>query len=256
MTRALALVLVAAAACGDNGAAPPDELPPDAPGAPDAPDAPDAGCIGADCALPPCRFDYVEGHGDLYVSWDDAAGLSLGLRAALEPGAGERVYDSSEVCVHIPRASFDEIAGAGGRPAGAGWDPIGVPAGRAFWFLSEVPIDGAPWFGLASDDTDAGGVPVGVFEDRLALALTVERPAGAQFSIWASVDDPEAPPFLIATAIGRAELSLITSSHAHVNWGFTHAGAYVATAIASGKLAGTGETRTSPPVIVRFVVEE
>lgn len=245
--KAAVLLALAAAACGDNlAAAPGDPPPPDAPG--------DSACTGAACQLPPCRFHYREAHGDIYISWDDAAGLSLGLRSALD-GTTERVHAPAEVCIHVPKAAYDEIAGLGGRPPSAGWDPIGVPAGQAFWYLSEIPIDGAPWFGLASDDTELGGVPIGVFEDELALSFTVERPAGAQFSIWGTVDDPEAPPFLVATAIDRAALSLITASHVHVSWGFTHAGEYTATAIASGVIAATGETRTSPPALFRFVVE-
>lgn len=248
MKTAVLLAFVGAAACGDNFDARPGD---DAPPPPDAPG--DSGCTGAACQLPPCRFHYIEGHGDIYISWDDAAGLSLGLRSALE-GAGERVYASAEVCIHIPKAAYDRIAEFGGRPPSAGWDPIGVPAGQAFWHLDENPIAGSPWFGLASDDTELGGVPIGVFEDQLALSFTVERPPEAQFSIWGTIEDPDAPPFLVATAIDRSALSLITGSHVHVNWAFSRAGDYVATVIASGVLA-TGEARTSPPAIFRFVVE-
>ncbi|MGN6107627.1 MAG: choice-of-anchor M domain-containing protein [Kofleriaceae bacterium] len=210
---------------------------------------------GTACAPEPCTYRYTEGHGDMYASWDESEGLRLGLRSALEPGSGELVYDPWKVCIVVPRSTYEEIVSWGGRPPGAGWDPIGVPAGQSFWYLSELAIDGTPWFGLASDPSAVGGVPGGVFGQTLALSLEVDPPAGAQLSVWSSVSDPEAPPFEISTAIGLSTMDMITGSHAHLNWAFTRPGEYFVRAVVSGTLVAGGE-RASPPAVYRFIVEE
>jgi surface-anchored protein len=132
---------------------------------------------------------------------------------------------------------------------------VGVGAGEPFWYLSETPIDGAPWFGIASDLSPAGGIPIGVFGEYLTLALSIAPPPGAALSAWASVDDPEAPPFLFSTAIHRHQAQVVTGSHAHLSWAFTRAGTYLVDATITGTRNGSGEKVSSRPVTYRFIVE-
>ncbi len=209
---------------------------------------------GTQCEPTPCRFRYTAGHGDMYASWDPATGLAMSLRSELEPGMGERAYAPSEVCIDVPRSTYDEVVNLGGRPSGAGWDPIGVAEGEAFWFLSETPIDGTPWFGIASDLSPAGGVPIGVLDDYLTLSLAVTPPADAALSVWGSVSDPEAPPFLFSTAHRLLETQIITGSHGHVSWAFTRPGEYRVEAVIEGTRLDTGASVSSLPVTYRFVV--
>lgn len=210
---------------------------------------------GASCELAPCRYQYTAGHGDMYTSWDATSGLVMALRSELEPGMGERAYPPLDVCIHVPHSTYEEIVSFGGRPPGAGWDPVGVAAGEPFWYLSETPIDGTPWFGIASDQSPAGGIPIGVFEQFMTLTLQVAGPTGAALSLWGSVDDPESPPFLFSTAIGLEEAEVITGSHAHMSWAFTRAGTYLVEATITGTRVDTREKVTSQPATYRFIVD-
>ena len=209
---------------------------------------------GTTCRPALCEYDYLQGHGDMYTTWTAERGLAMALRSELEPGKGELAYDPFEVCIHVPRSTYDEIVGFGGRPAGPGWDPVGVAEGQPFWYLPELPIEGTPWFGIASDVSPAGGVPVGVFGESLTLTIRVTPPADAAFSAWGSVDDPEAPPFVFSTTAGLDTSELFTSSHRHLSWAFTRPGEYLVEASIAGELADSGERRASAPVTYRFIV--
>lgn len=253
--RAIAIAAALAAAlagCSDGAPDPPvpDTAPPDA--------AAVDGCAGPRCALPPCVHHYREGHGDLYTSWTAGGGLALTLRAALEPDGVERAYAPLDVCIHVPRRAYDEVVALGGRPRGAGWDPIGVPAGAAFWLLPEQPLDGIPWLGVASDESAAGGVPAGTLETTLTVSVEVDPPppAGGAFAAWGAVDDPDHPPFLFSTQTGAAAAGFIASSHAHLSWSFGAPGEYLVRARVAGVVAATGAPVASPPATYRFVVEE
>lgn len=210
---------------------------------------------GTSCAPAPCRYDYANGHGDMYTSWDATNGFTMALRSELEPGLGERAYAPFDVCIHVPHATYDDVVSIGGRPPGPGWDPVGVAEGVPFWYLSEVAIEGTPWFGVASDPSPAGGVPIGIFTESLTLKLSVSGPPDSAFSVWSSVSDPEAPPFLFSTSTSRSEAHVFTGSHAHLTWAFTKAGIYLVEATIRGTHADTGETESSAPATYRFIVE-
>lgn len=205
------------------------------------------------CRLPACRVRYAQGHGDLYVSYRAADGLDTALRSALGPGDGEQLYPPHEVCIDVPRASYDEVVELGGRPPGAAWDPIGAAEGAPFWYLPEVAIEGRPWFGLASDPGALGGVSPDDFEPELSLEMRVEGPSEGQLSAWVAgaVDDVD---FRLSTSADRRTTALITGSHAHLNWGFTRPGEYLVEVTVSGTLRATGARLTSPPRWLRFVV--
>jgi surface-anchored protein len=209
---------------------------------------------GSSCQLAPCKYRYQEGHGDLYVSWDPDDGLTTAIRSALEGSATERLYATHEVCIDVPRASYLETVELGGRPPGEVWDLIGVAEGAPFWYLPEVAIEARPWFGLASDPGDLGGVPIDSLEPALSLAVQVEGPPGGELSVWVS-GGPDEIDFRLSTFADRATTSLITSSHGHFSWGFSRAGEYLVTVEVSGVRRDTGARVSSPPSVVRFVVE-
>ncbi len=211
--------------------------------------------VGSGCQLSACSFRYREGHGDLYVSWTEQAGLTTALRAELVPDTGEKLYPTSDVCIEVPHASYAELIDLGGRPPTEDWDPIGVAAGEPFWYLPEIALEGRPWFGLASDPGELGGVPVERFAPELTLSVEVQPPPGAHLSMWVSGPVGDAQ-FLLSTVTGQRQTVLITGSHAHVNWGFTEPGEYLVSTTVSGTLTGSGQTVTSPTNLLRFIVNE
>jgi surface-anchored protein len=209
---------------------------------------------GSSCQLQPCKYRYKQGHGDLYVSWAPSDGMTTAIRSALEGNETERLYPTYEVCIDVPRASYLETVDFGGRPPGVVWDQLGVVEGAPFWYLPEVAIEARPWFGLASDPGELGGVPVDALEPTLSLAVQVEGPPGGELSMWVS-GGPDEIDFRLSTFASRATTSLITSSHAHFSWGFSLAGEYLVTVQVSGVRRDTGANVSSPPSLVRFVVE-
>lgn len=211
--------------------------------------------VGGGCQLSACSFRYREGHGDLYVSWTEQAGLTTALRAELVADTGEKLYATSDVCIDVPRASYEELIDLGGRPPTEDWDPIGVAAGEPFWYLPEIAVEGRPWFGLASDPGELGGVPVDRFAPELTLSVEVQPPPGAHLSMWVSGPVGDAH-FLLSTVTGQRQTTLITGSHAHVNWGFTEPGTYLVSTTVSGTLTATGQPLTSPTNLLRFIVHE
>lgn len=210
---------------------------------------------GGGCLLSSCRYHYREGHGDLYVSWSEQDDLSIALRSALEPGAGEQLYASNDVCIEVPLASYRELEELGGRPSGAEWDPIGVAEGTPFWYLPEQAMEGRPWFGLASEPSALGGVPLDRLGPTLSLDVQVRPPLGGNLSMW-TAGGPGEVDFRLSTATGAARTSIITGSHAHVNWGFTAPGEYLVDATVSGTRTDNGQTVTAASRLFRFVVHE
>jgi surface-anchored protein len=200
---------------------------------------------------PNCPFVYREGHGDLFVDYQTNGGLSLALRSELEPGAGELLYDPTLVCIVVPASTHEQTVGFGGRPGGAAWDALGVGAGAPFWFLPQVAIAGVPWFGIAPE-----GVSAALFDpDVLTLELReAKAPPGGEFSAWSSNTFGQ-PTFAFSTAAAVSASPRIAGSHDHLSWGFTAAGEYELTFVATAHLAATGERLESPPVTFRFLVE-
>jgi surface-anchored protein len=210
---------------------------------------------GGGCLLSSCRYHYREGHGDLYVSWSEQDGLSTALRSELEPGTGEQLYATNDVCIDVPLVSYRELEELGGRPPGAEWDPIGVAEGEPFWYLPEVAMEGRPWFGLASEPSALGGVPIARFGPTLTLDVQVRPPPGGHLSMWTSGPVGDAY-FQLSTVTGAARATLITGSHAHVSWGFTAPGEYLVDATVSGTRTDNGQTVTSASRLLRFVVHD
>jgi surface-anchored protein len=205
---------------------------------------------GRTCTLLPCLYEYEEGHGDIFVDDVEQEGLSLHVRSELESGEGELLYEPIQVCVHVPRAQYDTIVELGGRPSGAAWDFIGVAAGVPFWHLPQTHEPEVPFFGIAPES-----VPAGLF-DTNHVTVTLERfegPPGAHFSSWTTGAFGSPSP-VFSTATDVLSSGRLAGSHAHMSWGFTEAGEYLATFSASGTRTSDGKHLQSPAKTFRFVV--
>ncbi len=210
--------------------------------------------VGNACALPVCKYQYDEGHGDMYATMVGDE-IQMGVRSAFNGAGPEQLYPATEVCINVPRLGFDEIVSFGGRPAASSWDPIGVAAGEGFWYLPEQALTGMPWFGIASEVSALGGIPIADFGPTLTITIDVDGPEGGSLSAWGAVQDElTPPPFIFSTTTGLLQAEVITSSHAHYNWGFSKAGEYVVETRIAGTRTSTGQRVTSAPVFYRFIV--
>ena len=196
-----------------------------------------------------CRFIYRSGHGDLYIRAATDGGLEVLLRTEVVAGEGEALSPPQSVCVMVPRRTFIASQQAGGRPAGPMWDPVGVGAGVPFWFLPQSPLDGVPWFGLATE-----GVPRAfLVGDAVHLVATgTESPQGGQWSAWEN-DSFGRPTFLLSTATGLREFERPVGIHQHLNWSFSAPGEWRVAIEATGQRLN-GEFLRSAPAMLRFVL--
>jgi surface-anchored protein len=204
-----------------------------------------AGAGGEDCAL-----WYEEGHGDLFVSYDpDTEQLTLWIRAQLaEPT--ETLHSLDDVCIHVPRSTYDEVLAAGGRPVGNDWDSTGVEAHEPFWLLPQSPVPGVPWFGLSTE----GGPPAEILSGDISLAYALAAvPLGGQLSQY-SVGTFGNPVFLLSSSAGELSYSRPPGIHEHLNWTFSSPGWWWVDVVATAPLSD-GVLLSSPPGRLRMWVE-
>jgi surface-anchored protein len=221
-----------------------------------APNHEPQGGAGGDTGVAPtprcadtCARCYLEGHGDVLVDYAPDAGLRLMLRAALDPGQWEQLYEPETVCIVVSYERQQVVARAGGRPRGAAWEPVGVPEGAAFWQLPGLATPKAPWLGVA-----VVPLPVGTFaENRVVLELGEVTPPDAAFAAYVT-SALGAPEFLLSSSAGLREVVAEGGSHAHMNWTFTAPGAVEVTFRVTATTEG-GATVTSEPARFRFLVE-
>lgn len=196
-----------------------------------------------------CELCYREGHGDVLVDYAPQTGLRVMFRAELEPGQGERLHPPGAVCILVGYQRYLVVADAGGRPAGNAWDPLGVPAGAAFWQLPAVATAAAPWFGTAVTTLPAERIR----DQRVVLELAeLDADAGA-FSVY-TTSAFGTPKFLLSTASGLNELALQGGSHAHLNWTFTAPGRVDLSFVARAETLD-GVSITSDAATFRFLIE-
>ncbi|MDD9944666.1 MAG: choice-of-anchor M domain-containing protein [Myxococcales bacterium] len=207
----------------------------------------------------PCDVEYRAGHGDMHVTYDQAEGLRLHLRSHLvypSPGGPEPLRDPAGICIVVPQSSRARVIEQGGRPAdGAGFEPIGVEAGAAFWFLSNNNLGAEqPFWGLSTEGVDAVDVTGDVHFDT----EQVDAPDGSGLAVYRVVGIE--PQFVVATAepsqtlSGFQRISMTPGSHDHYVWSFTHPGVYDVSVRARVTTRG-GPTAESPLTTYRFLVE-
>lgn len=213
---------------------------------------PDAASVTEDCPV-----EYRAGHGDLFLAYDETHGLTLSLRSHLiypEPVGVPPEHDPDDVCIVVPSSSHAEVVELGGRPEFSEFEPIGVDAGKPFWFLSQNnrgPLE--PFLGLSTE-----GVPSAAFAGALRFEFHPLDPAAAgEFSLYQSGFPPR---FFVSTRSpertqsGAPVVELGTGVHDHYNWTFSKPGRYDLRVIASGQLAGASEVRIEQ--IYKFLIEE
>lgn len=198
---------------------------------------------------------YQADHGDIDIGYDALPvgewELGFHLEGAVVDGVPdvEGEFEAGDLVVLVP-ASTQSV-----RPGGSAWDPIGAPAGEAFWFLAQsgtlADALGAPFLGIGAEEIGAGEF-VG---DQVSLTLVGVTGPG-HFSMW---QDGLAPTFLMSTADGVDAgdvFTIATGSHGHVNYGFTAPGAYQVILQASGVHVADGAVASNPTAFAVHVIPE
>ncbi|MFC7339364.1 choice-of-anchor M domain-containing protein [Haloferula chungangensis] len=174
---------------------------------------------------------YTSGHADLIgIGYEDGSfEPHIHAEGATIDGAfvDEGEYAPNEITTVVPQSSFDFWTANGGRPAGSAWDPIGIAAGEAFWFLSQSNSGpagsaslGAPFAGIGTEELNPS-------DWATDITISLDSVVGpGDFSMYL---DGFAPSFFMSTADGIDGSDLIViapDSHEHFNWAFTAPGTY------------------------------
>jgi len=170
------------------------------------------------------------GHGDVGVGYE--AG-DFDLHVHIEGGTVDGVaypdeeFEADDIIVRVPYTTWQHSSVNGGRPAGSQWNPIGVGAGSAYWFLpqSNTGTGGAaalnaPFLGFATEELDASE-----WTGNLTFTLLGLNGPG-HFSLWS---DGFSPTFFMSTVDGISgadSFSIAPETHQHYNLGFTQPGVY------------------------------
>ncbi len=234
---------------GEGGAAGADSGAAAGAGAPlaGAPTAGDDDVGGANAGGEACELTYSEGHGDLFVGFDD--GLQLSIRSTFGASPPERLAETSRVCILVPSASRDLAEAMGGAPDSDQYAFLGVSGGAPFWLLPATPREGMPWLG-ASTET----VPSAYYDDNQVQVriAALELPEGGQLAAW-STSTFGVPSVMFSTKADVLTHSLPVGAHLHFSWGFSVAGTYTVTFSVEGARDGAWEHGPAAPL--RFVVK-
>lgn len=164
---------------------------------------------------------YSLGHGDLGIAYDGGFELHHHIHdgSTVNGSAivGDAEFAPGDLTVLVPFITEN-------RPAGAGYDFLGVSAGIPVWTLPEIEDVNKPFYGLGSEELDALD-----FNGNLTFELVsvVSAPVGGDFSLW--LDNGGSPIVRFATSDGvnGSDSFLLTpGGHDHFNWSFTKAGTY------------------------------
>ncbi len=200
-----------------------------------------------DC-VPDC-ITYTQGHGDMFASQNDEGSLELQLRSALGQDT-EGLHDPADLCIVVDRTSYALMEAAGGRPAGDAFDGIGVAPGAAYWFLSQTPLDGQPWFGLSTEGLVTGTMHNGVVQWSVQL---LSAPAGGELAAYFDPDgNGTTLEYLFSTFNDELAFVRNESIHEHMSWSFSAPGDYFLQVDLDGALVD--DTPVSTSAVYRFVV--
>jgi surface-anchored protein len=210
--------------------------------------AADGGAGSAD-AVEACPLLYSEGHGDLFVAFDE--GLRLMLRSAFDPQRPETLEPAARVCIIVPAASRTLAESFGGAPAREDYAFLGVSPGAPFWILPAVARADMPWFGLSTEQ-----VPRGHYTgDELQIVLSdVSGPDDGAVAVW-STTGLGVPQAMYSSAQDLRSCSFAVAAHLHFNWSFSMPGEYRLRFRPEGERTRDGQLEQGPDAEFRFVVE-
>lgn len=210
-----------------------------------------AGVMAWGGGIPAARAEiFSAGHGDVGGIY---ANSELELEVHLDDAGVE--LSPEEVTIVVPASA------AQGRPAGAAYDAIGVPASGRIFKLSQSSfeanvLDHSPFLGIATEEIPSGiftpfpgtNPAAGIGLVRLEL-VAVTGPG--HFTVWR--DFPGGPgwesrsgfvgmPLASSDGVDPAHdyVDLPTGVHEHENWAFTAPGVYDVTLRLSGELLAGG----------------
>ena len=139
-------------------------------------------------------------------------------------------------------------------PANAFTNFLG-PAGSGVWTLPETEIADLLYLGIGTS-----GIAPGTFQNN-QIRLELHHLTGPGYFALYNVDSIGSPIVHmnsrdgIDPALDALALSAV-GGHVHVNWAFSAPGTYRVGLAASGRLAASGQTNTSPVVEYTFIVED
>jgi surface-anchored protein len=182
------------------------------------------------------------------------------IDGVVEGGPGYEVeFHPAEIEILLP-ATTRKWAPTG--PAYTGWEALGVPAGGAFYRLSQSPTDcnaeGTVFFGLATEEIEAG-----VFEDDLltfSLNGVPVSPPGGVVSVYRPPTVTGGLPTFYMTSVNgvfpNGGLPMDAGTHGHYNFAFSKPGLYQVEYTVSGRLVEGGATVSDSAAFNFHVVPE
>lgn len=178
--------------------------------------------------------------------------VDIGLEGpAAGPDWGLHVHDEENDAEYAPHEAYffvDPAHAALPQPADAQWSFIGQTPGQTIYVLPQGQNPNLPFLGFA-----AAEVPSETFDQTFNndsrvnaagrwVGFTVTAVSGpGEFSIW-QTGGFGAPIVWVSTFDGGLDATdtvhIQQGGHAHFNWGFTEAGTYSITVVASGYIGG------------------
>ncbi|TPV94496.1 MAG: hypothetical protein B7733_14740 [Myxococcales bacterium FL481] len=209
----------------------------------------------------PCTIDYRFGHGDLHAHYAPPTGLHLEVYTDFgAPDATATLHPAQDICIIVPVSSYLDSVANGGRPQFTGMDPdpfepMGMPAGAGFWYLSANNLGMLqPFWGISTE-----GVPPGIFDGPLQFEfVSFDMPANGQVSVYQL---PFLPHFYISTShpqlteTGANRFEMPVGGHDHHHWTFSAPGTYKIGVQVSGRRAADQAAVVSDVVQYHFIVE-
>jgi surface-anchored protein len=172
---------------------------------------------------------YSLGHADFGIGYDGGFELHHHVHAGSTVNGSAILADAEfapgDLTVLVPFITEN-------RPAGAGYDFLGVSSGIPVWTLPEVENVSKPFYGLGSEELAPGDF---VGQLTFQLLSVVSSPVGGDFSLWQDNGGSPIVRFATSNGVDGSDSFLLTpGGHEHYNWSFTKPGIYQLEFMVSG----------------------